>query len=580
MKGAAAGSLALAALAGGIPGLTRADAAPAARRVAVLGGGVAGLTAAHELAERGFEVTVYDRKGWGGKARSMDTPFLGVDGRAPLPGEHGYRFFPGFFAALPDTMRRIPYPGNAKGTFDNLVPALALTGALNAPDITLPFALDFDAIGLALEPRKAVKTLLAGLTWLPRLPLADLTVLVRRLLVFLTSCDERRYGQWEHQSFKDFVKMDGTDPNYQLLISTFTRTLVAAKEDIAGARSICGLAESFLLNIINRGNDNRFPDSVLDGPSNEVWIDPWIACLRGLGVRFELGTEVRSLSVAGGVIDGATVEFAGGGTRAVAADWYVLAVPPERAAGLLGPDILELAPELAGIADIDLDWMNGVQFFLGRERPIGQGHIGFIETPWRLSGIHQNQFWKREIADGYGDGKVADILSVCVADWDAPGLRNTKRARDCRPEEVAAEVWHQIMLSQQGEPLTDRLGDQDVLGWFLDPAIRWDGAVNGNDHPLTINSAGSWDLRPGAATAIPNLFLAGDYTRNNIDLACMEGANEGGRTARNALLTAAGSDAGPARLWPKLTLREFDGARAMDLARWRAGQPNLLDLPG
>ncbi len=167
VKGAAAGSLALAALAGGIPGLTRADAAPAARRVAVLGGGVAGLTAAHELAERGFEVTVFDRKGWGGKARSMDTPFLGVDGRAPLPGEHGYRFFPGFFAALPDTMRRIPYPGNANGTFDNLVPALALTGALNAPDITLPFALDFDAIGLALEPRKAVKTLLAGLTWLP-----------------------------------------------------------------------------------------------------------------------------------------------------------------------------------------------------------------------------------------------------------------------------------------------------------------------------------------------------------------------------------------------------------------------------
>ena len=33
-----------------------------AAKVAILGGGVAGLSAAHELAERGFEVHVYERK--------------------------------------------------------------------------------------------------------------------------------------------------------------------------------------------------------------------------------------------------------------------------------------------------------------------------------------------------------------------------------------------------------------------------------------------------------------------------------------------------------------------------------------
>src|SRR4051794_3547990 len=92
--------------------------------VAVLGGGMAGLSAAHELADRGFSVTVYEsRDRPGGKARSLPVPGSGTGGRADLPAEHGFRFFPGFYRHVPDTMSRIPYRGNARGVLDNLVPA-------------------------------------------------------------------------------------------------------------------------------------------------------------------------------------------------------------------------------------------------------------------------------------------------------------------------------------------------------------------------------------------------------------------------------------------------------------------------
>ena len=80
--------------------------------MAVLGGGVGGLTAAHELAERGFEVMVYEQRDVAGRQGPQHARAgLGHGGRADLPAEHGFRFFPGFYRHLPDTMARIPAGG-------------------------------------------------------------------------------------------------------------------------------------------------------------------------------------------------------------------------------------------------------------------------------------------------------------------------------------------------------------------------------------------------------------------------------------------------------------------------------------
>src|SRR5918997_269502 len=47
----------------------------------------------------------------GGQARSMDVPGSASGGRRPLPGEHGFRFFPGFYQHVPETMGEIPVGG-------------------------------------------------------------------------------------------------------------------------------------------------------------------------------------------------------------------------------------------------------------------------------------------------------------------------------------------------------------------------------------------------------------------------------------------------------------------------------------
>src|SRR6185312_8356713 len=85
------------------------------KKVVVIGGGVAGLSAAHELVHRDFEVHVYERRQrLGGKSASVTT-------ERGLPGEHGFRFFPGWYRHLPDTMRNIPYKDRTVAS--NLVPA-------------------------------------------------------------------------------------------------------------------------------------------------------------------------------------------------------------------------------------------------------------------------------------------------------------------------------------------------------------------------------------------------------------------------------------------------------------------------
>ena len=95
---------------------------PVMNNVYILGGGVAGLSAAHELAERGFNVVVFEQHDiCGGKARSMKNV---APGRPDLPGEHGFRFFPGFYWHLTHTMRRIVVdPLTGRTADQNLVKA-------------------------------------------------------------------------------------------------------------------------------------------------------------------------------------------------------------------------------------------------------------------------------------------------------------------------------------------------------------------------------------------------------------------------------------------------------------------------
>src|SRR5205807_5127485 len=117
-----------------------------------------------------------------------------------------------------------------------------------------------------------------------------------------------------------------------------------------------------------------------------------------------------------------------------------------------------------------------------------------------------------------------------------------------------------------------------LRSWFLGPAMKPNGHGGlVDDAPLFIQNPGSWYDRPDSATAIPNLFLAGDWVRTHINVTTMDGANQGGRQAANAVLDAAGASSPRAMLWPLYVPPEYEPWRAIDRDRYRMGQPNLWD---
>jgi uncharacterized protein with NAD-binding domain and iron-sulfur cluster len=387
-------------------------------------------------------------------------------------------------------------------------------------------------------------------------PATDVAWLLERLFTLLASCDERRVGQWDLESWWSYVQADKRSPEFRrYLADGLTRTLVAARASEMSARTGGLVLVQLLLDLSRAG---ARADRVLDAPTSEAWIAPWVTYLESRGVTLRLGAPVEGLKLRDGRIASATV-----GGETVTADFYVAALPVEVMRGLLSPELRRAEPRLNGLDRLVTRWMNGIMFYLRDDLPLVHGHAIYLDSEWALTSISQRQFWRDVPLP------VGGVLSIDISEWQRAGRLTGKVAALCTPEEIRDEVWAQLRAHLDGV-----LDGVQVESWFLDEAIEFpnpSGATNAE--PLLVNTKGSWADRPDAATAIENLMLAADYVRTFTDLATMEGANEAARRAVNAILDASRSRAPRCELWPLREPPALRPARTLDKLLWRLHRP-------
>lgn len=502
-------------------------------KVIILGAGIAGLTAAHELAERGFSVAILEqRESAGGKARSFGTPGTGSGGRRDLPAEHGFRFFPSFYRHLRDTMCRIPYRGQHRGVLDNLV---------SCPESTLIS----ESYGSLAVPNRSPRTpvelgrlLTLASAWHKAGETRDLGRMLSKMLSFLMMSNAQREATCEYVDWVEFIQPLESSASFAHLLDELPRLFVSLRGHRISARTCALMVEQLSFDALWRGGMVH----VLNGPTSDVFITPWVEHLVDRGVKIELGMEVEAIHVRAGKIE-AVSGTQHGRPFFLAGDYFICALPAHKVPALVNEELREAAPSLAGIEKLNFEWMNGVQIYLRRPMDHFRGHVTLVDSPWALTAIAQAQFWPGVALSSFGDGSARDVISVCVSDWKTPGALHEKPAERCSPGEIKEEVWAQLKNGLASSGASTLLREDDVCGWCIDPALRWDasGRIH-NEEPIFVHDVGSLQHRPDSVTSIENFFLAGDYVRTHTDLACMEGACEAGRRAVNGILAASRVD--------------------------------------
>jgi uncharacterized protein with NAD-binding domain and iron-sulfur cluster len=505
----------------------------------------------------GLAASQYSTVGAEGGSQAELRPFPGRRGQPIAPGravagEHGFRFFPAYYLHIWDLFQRTPiyqrsgtggWTPTSRTVYDN-VRRVITQGVTIDGKPSLVFPREF--------PRSGAEFLgILGQLGMVGLTASDATTFQGRMLRYLVTSPLRRARELQNVSAYDFFvghdSKTGTNqfsysPGCEALLRRMPKVLVAFDSHWGDARTNIS---TYLQLYLNMDRDDNKADGVLNGPTTESWFDHWYHHLVALGVAFVRNAATRldpppfdptqpphlrprvRITLADGTrvspdytvvaVDAPGAEYltaalraAGTGGTVARLDGFTTIPPPPggplqpyttRPQGRRNPYSMD---ELGRVPWDRFQTLCGIQYYFDTEFQLLRGHMLYAGTEWALSSINQAGLWeKRPILDL--DGHVS-VLSVDIGDFNAPSSHLGKAARDCTPDEIAAEVWRQMISA-----LTSDAGSvgQEVMPWpawyALDRNLtmaggpgQGQGRMVRNEAPYLVPIVGDWDNRPSS----------------------------------------------------------------------------------
>lgn len=245
------------------------------RKVAVIGGGLAGISAAIYLAERNFDVTVFEKDSFlGGKVGSWPVNF--EDGYKTNV-EHGFHAFFRQYYNLLNLLKKIE-------AYENLIPIddyLIMTKELGDYSFKNIKTTPIENI---LSMRKAGIYSFKDIIKNPRF---------NRLTSLLNYDKEKTYEKFDQVSFKEFADEMNLPPQMRLMFTTFSRAFFAEPQLISMAELIKSFHFYFL------SNDHGLIYDVLNDDFEKTLWKPAKNFLKRYRIKIHLKTAVTTIEKEG-----------------------------------------------------------------------------------------------------------------------------------------------------------------------------------------------------------------------------------------------------------------------------------------
>ena len=476
--------------------------------IIIFGGGISGLTLAHELIKKKFKILIIEKDNQlGGMARS-DTK------RNLLPSEHSWRGYAPFYKNTFQIMKEIPYYNS--NVFNNL-------------SIPIEFYLLYDK----------------EYGYKSSLTVKDKIILYYLGINYLLSDNRREY--YYSYNIEPFLKKYLSNDGYNYIINFITGPGYGMnKNEIS-------MGHLFHFPVLSYGQEEKYKHvhssnghsyehnprdgwHVMNGPTSDVWIDPWIKYLKEKGVEFLTNTELVKINYDKNNITFVEIKQ-NGIINQLNAKEYILSINPFNTLDILKNSKMQgLYNNFKSLTDNTKSKQISFRIGINKEIKYPIDNIAFVmnDSEFNITWYPQEKHWKQKPI-------VKSLWSGTIIDFEKKGKIFNKNAENLDNEKLKEEIIYQILRSESFRKLIyDNNGfyvnKEDIE--YIEIWYEWN-FINGKQEQIYkkwINNIYNEKFRPLQKTEYDNLFLSGSHTKTTINIWSMEGAVESGKITANYIL--------------------------------------------